>query len=141
LCHGYCFTGVSLDDRGRLRLRNPKRYTFQWTAADPLRADRGVTRGRVEDEARFYRPDSYNNRRNPPIYGEAQIRDAWVISIWNCEGTMAHAITESELWPDVGFSPRPVRDKDALDAIRGVIAGTVLSVLGFWLPLAVYLTH
>jgi len=69
-------------------------------------------------------------------------RDACDVSICsrNSEGTMAHALT-SEVWPDVGYSPQPPREEDALDAIRGVIAGTVLSVLGFWLPLAIVLAH
>ena len=29
---------------------------------------------------------------------------------------------------------------DALDAIRGIMAGTILSVLLFWIPLAIALT-
>jgi hypothetical protein len=29
---------------------------------------------------------------------------------------------------------------DALDAIRGVMAGTILSILLFWIPLAIALT-
>lgn len=30
---------------------------------------------------------------------------------------------------------------DQLDAIRGILFGTLLSVVGFWLPLAVALTY
>ncbi|HLX29749.1 MAG TPA: hypothetical protein VKV24_14810 [Casimicrobiaceae bacterium] len=31
--------------------------------------------------------------------------------------------------------------EDALDPIRGILAGTLISIVGFWLPLALALTR
>jgi hypothetical protein len=36
---------------------------------------------------------------------------------------------------------RPPFREDALDSIRGVMIGALLSIAGFWLPLAFVLTH
>jgi hypothetical protein len=42
--------------------------------------------------------------------------------------------------PAIAFPSRP-DSNDGLDAIRGVITGTLLSLLAFWLPLTLLLTH
>jgi hypothetical protein len=44
-------------------------------------------------------------------------------------------------WPVAGFGRRGRGDGDALDAIRGIIIGSVLSMLTFWMPLGVMLTR
>jgi hypothetical protein len=36
---------------------------------------------------------------------------------------------------------RPPPREDALDPIRGIMIGALLSIAGFWLPLAVALSH
>ncbi len=51
----------------------------------------------------------------------------------------ANALT-NDVCPPGGFW-RPSGDDGALDAIRGIIVGTLVSVLAFWLPLAIALTR
>jgi hypothetical protein len=46
----------------------------------------------------------------------------------------------SELWPGSGIARRD-RDGDPLDAMRGIMMGTLLSMLAFWMPLAIALTR
>ena len=53
---------------------------------------------------------------------------------------MAYTLT-NELWPHAGFMRRPYPDDDPLAVIRGIIMGSLVSVLGFWLPLAILLTR
>jgi hypothetical protein len=36
---------------------------------------------------------------------------------------------------------RPSPREDALDPIRGIVIGALLSIVGFWLPLAFVVTH
>jgi hypothetical protein len=57
-----------------------------------------------------------------------------------CEATMAHTLT-NDVWLEAGFLRRPRHDDDALDAIRGIILGSLVSLLVFWLPLAVALVR
>ena len=45
-----------------------------------------------------------------------------------------------EVWSATGFARRLV-DDDPLDAIRGIMMGTLLSILAFWIPLAITLTR
>ena len=54
---------------------------------------------------------------------------------FDCEAIMAYTLT-TDVWPRVGFSRRPFNDDDPLAAMRGIIIGTLISVFGFWLPLA-----
>jgi len=56
------------------------------------------------------------------------------------EATMAYTLTK-EIWSAAGLLRRPVVDGDPLDAIRGIIIGSLLSVLLFWMPLAIALTR
>ena len=53
---------------------------------------------------------------------------------------MAHTLT-NDVWLEAGFLRRPRHDDDALDAIRGIILGSLVSLLVFWLPLAVALVR
>lgn len=55
------------------------------------------------------------------------------------EATMAYTLTK-EIWSAAGLLGRPLVD-DPLDAIRGIIIGALLSVLLFWMPLAITLTR
>ncbi len=49
--------------------------------------------------------------------------------------TLAHGV-----WPAAPISRhRDNRVDDPLDPMRGVVIGTLLSLLGFWLPLALLL--
>jgi hypothetical protein len=53
---------------------------------------------------------------------------------------MAHTLT-TRLWPSTAKArPLPSED-DPLDAIRGIIFGVLLAIVGFWLPLAFVLTR
>lgn len=52
----------------------------------------------------------------------------------------AYTLTK-EIWPAAGPWRRSLVDDDPLDAIRGIIMGTLLSILVFWMPLAIALTH
>ena len=52
---------------------------------------------------------------------------------------MASALT-NDLWPAAGLLRRPRHEDDPLDAIRGIIVGSLISLFAFWLPLAVALT-
>jgi len=56
------------------------------------------------------------------------------------EATVAHVLL-NDPWSTAGTLRRPRRDDDALDAIRGIIMGTLLSLAAFWMPLAIALTH
>ena len=47
----------------------------------------------------------------------------------------------NDVWPTAKFLRRPYVDDDPLDAIRGIIMGTLVSMLMFWMPLAIALTH
>lgn len=57
------------------------------------------------------------------------------------EPAIAVSLT-NDVWSIVEPPRRPKGDSDdALDAIRGIIIGTLLSMLGFWLPLAIALAR
>lgn len=43
------------------------------------------------------------------------------------------------LWLAAASSGPPYRNDDALDAMRGIVTGVLLSTLAFWLPLAIAL--
>jgi hypothetical protein len=60
-------------------------------------------------------------------------------SSFDCEDTMAYTLAP-EVWSATGFA-RGQDDRDPLDAIRGIMMGTLLSVLAFWMPLAIALTR
>jgi len=45
------------------------------------------------------------------------------------------------LWLAAATSGPPRRSDDALDAMRGIVAGVLLSTLAFWLPLAIALAR
>ena len=53
---------------------------------------------------------------------------------------MTYMLT-SDFWPATGLMRRPYRDDDPLAAMRGIIMGSLLSILGFWVPLAIALTR
>lgn len=36
---------------------------------------------------------------------------------------------------------RPLPREDVLDPVRGILIGALLSIAGFWIPLAYLLTH
>ena len=57
-----------------------------------------------------------------------------------CEATVAHVLT-NDVWSTAAVLRRLHRDEDPLDAIRGIIMGTLLSLITFWMPLAIALTH
>ena len=56
------------------------------------------------------------------------------------KATMAYMLTH-DFWPAAGSLRRPYSDDDPLAAMRGIIMGSLLSILGFWLPLAIALTR
>lgn len=57
------------------------------------------------------------------------------------EPAIAVSLT-NDVWSIVEPPRRSKGDSDdALDAIRGIIIGTLLSMLGFWLPLAIALAR
>ena len=53
---------------------------------------------------------------------------------------MAHVVT-TDIWSTAGLLRRPHRDDDPLDAMRGIIMATLLSLITFWMPLAIALTR
>ena len=54
---------------------------------------------------------------------------------------MASMVTQ-DIWPLAGESwRRPHSDDDPLDAIRGILFGTLASIIAFWIPLAYSLTR
>lgn len=53
---------------------------------------------------------------------------------------MGHAIAHRLRTTHVRWRP-PQAVGDALDPVRGILFGILLSVLGFWLPLALAVTH
>ena len=53
---------------------------------------------------------------------------------------MPYTLT-NDAWVSAGFLRRLRSDGDPLDAIRGIFVGTVLSILAFWMPLAITLTR
>ena len=56
------------------------------------------------------------------------------------EATVAHVLT-NDIWSTAGVLRRPHRDDDPLDAMRGIIMATLLSLITFWMPLAIALTR
>lgn len=53
---------------------------------------------------------------------------------------MAHALSHRAATPTHRVS-RPVPRDDALAPIRGIVIGALLSIVGFWLPLALVLAR
>ena len=53
---------------------------------------------------------------------------------------MAYILT-NDLWLTAGSLRRPFADDDPPAAMRGIMMGTLLSLLVFWMPLAIALTH
>ena len=47
----------------------------------------------------------------------------------------------NDVWPKADFVRRPHFEDDPLAAIRGIIMGTVMSLLVFWMPLAIALAR
>jgi hypothetical protein len=47
----------------------------------------------------------------------------------------------NDVWPAAGLLRRPDVEGDPLDAIRGIIMGTLISVLVFWIPLGIALAR
>jgi hypothetical protein len=45
------------------------------------------------------------------------------------------------LWLAAASSGPPRRNDDELDAMRGIVSGVLLSILAFWLPLAIALAR
>jgi hypothetical protein len=62
------------------------------------------------------------------------------IHLSQSEATVAHVLT-NDIWSTAGMLRRPHRDDDPLDAMRGVIMATLLSLITFWMPLAIALTR
>jgi hypothetical protein len=56
------------------------------------------------------------------------------------EAIMAHALAHRARTPTFRVHRSRPRE-DALDPMRGIIMGVLLSVAGFWLPLALILAH
>jgi len=54
--------------------------------------------------------------------------------------TNVHTATNG-LWPLAAVVRRPRHDDDPLAAMRGIIFGTLMSILAFWMPLAIALTR
>ena len=50
-------------------------------------------------------------------------------------------ILANDVWSAVGLGRRPHVEEDPLDAIRGIMMGTLISMLLFWMPLAIALTR
>jgi hypothetical protein len=55
-------------------------------------------------------------------------------------GPGAHLLT-NDIWATAGVLRRPQRDDDPLDAMRGIMMATLLSLITFWMPLAIALTR
>ena len=53
---------------------------------------------------------------------------------------MAHALTQGIRTSHAHERRMPAVD-DSLNPIRGIVIGTLLSIIGFWLPLALVLTR
>ncbi len=53
---------------------------------------------------------------------------------------MAYILT-NDFWSAAGALRRPYADDDPLAAMRGIMMGTLLSLLVFWMPLAIALTQ
>lgn len=53
---------------------------------------------------------------------------------------MAHTLVHGVRTPARRVRRTPPRES-ALDPIRGIMIGALLSIAGFWLPLALVLTH
>lgn len=45
------------------------------------------------------------------------------------------------LWPIAGIARRRRQDDDPLAAMRGIIFGTLVSLVAFWMPLTIALTR
>ncbi len=56
------------------------------------------------------------------------------------EATVAH-ILGNDVWSAAGTLRRPYRDDDPLAAMRGIMLSTLLSLMAFWMPLAIALTR
>lgn len=50
-------------------------------------------------------------------------------------------ILTNDVWLTAGSLRRPYGDDDPLAAMRGIMMGTLLSLLTFWMPLAIALAH
>lgn len=57
-----------------------------------------------------------------------------------CEATVAH-ILGNDVWSAAGTLRPPYRDDDPLAAMRGIMLSTLLSLIAFWMPLAIALTR
>jgi hypothetical protein len=83
---------------------------------------------------------SYKGTRPPPMTPRSRSRDAC-----DQEAIMAHALAHHARTPTfrVHRGSRAIArpHEDALDPMRGIIIGVLLSVAGFWLPLALILAH
>ena len=53
---------------------------------------------------------------------------------------MTYMLTQ-DFWPAAGSWRRRYPDDDPLAAMRGIIMGSLLSILAFWMPLAIALTR
>ena len=51
---------------------------------------------------------------------------------------MPYTLTH-DAWASAGFLRRQRFEGDPLDAVKGIFAGTLMSVLLFWVPLAIAL--
>jgi hypothetical protein len=80
---------------------------------------------------------SYSGKRRAPIPGAARARDAWIQ-----EAIMAHAqlVAPRARTPARRIHRARPRD-DTLDPVRGIMIGALLSIAGFWLPLALVLAR
>jgi hypothetical protein len=58
----------------------------------------------------------------------------------DCEATVTYMLA-NDVWPKADFVRRPHFEDDPLAAIRGIIMGTVMSLLVFWMPLAIALAR
>jgi hypothetical protein len=56
------------------------------------------------------------------------------------EAIMAHALAHTAATP-THRAHRPLPREEALDPIRGIMIGVLLSIAGFWLPLALVLAR
>jgi hypothetical protein len=65
--------------------------------------------------------------------------EEWSVAMMNT-ATNVNTATNG-LWPLAGVVRRRRHDDDPLAAMRGIIFGTLMSILAFWMPLAIALTR
>lgn len=84
---------------------------------------------------------SYRNSSGGRLVADVVWRDARTnLHKREREATVAYILT-NDFWSTAGALRRPYADDDPLAAMRGIMMGTLLSLLVFWMPLAIALTQ